>query len=59
MMKKLLLTYLFFSLLLFALFAVISYGYGSGYVYIILRDWQFQSNVLGLLTLFIVISLFT
>ncbi len=58
MMKKLLLTYLFFSLLLFALFAVASYGYGSGYVYIILRDWQFQSNVLGLLTLFIVISLF-
>ena len=56
-MKYLLLAYLLVSLVLFALFAVLSYGYGNGYVYIYWRDWQFQSGVWGLIALFIVISL--
>ncbi|MCH7316151.1 heme biosynthesis protein HemY [Acinetobacter sp. ANC 3882] len=56
-MKYLLLTYLLVSLVLFALFAVLSYGYGNGYVYIYWREWQFQSGVWGLIALFIVMSL--
>lgn len=56
-MKHLLLIYLFATLLIFAAFAVLSFGYGNGYVYIYWRDWQFQSSALGLIALFIVISL--
>ncbi|NIE97606.1 heme biosynthesis protein HemY [Acinetobacter sp. C26M] len=56
-MKRLLLIYVLASLVLFALFAVLSYGYGNGYVYIYWRDWQFQSGVLGLIGLFILVSL--
>ncbi|ENU22228.1 hypothetical protein F993_03121 [Acinetobacter proteolyticus] len=56
-MKHLLWIYLLASLVLFALFAILSYGYGNGYVYIYWRDWQFQSGVWGLITLFLVISL--
>ncbi|USA52920.1 heme biosynthesis protein HemY [Acinetobacter sp. C32I] len=56
-MKHLLWIYLLASLVLFALFAILSYGYGNGYVYIYWRDWQFQSGVWGLIALFIVISL--
>ncbi|EPG35667.1 hypothetical protein [Acinetobacter colistiniresistens] len=56
-MKHLLLIYLLVGLVLFALFSVLSYGFGSGYVYIYWREWQFQSNVLGLLALLIVVSL--
>lgn len=56
-MKRLLLIYVLASLVLFALFSVLSYGYGNGYVYIYWRDWQFQTGVLGLIGLFILISL--
>jgi hypothetical protein len=56
-MKHLVLIYLLAGLVLFALFSVLSYGFGNGYVYIYWREWQFQSSVLGLLALFIVISL--
>ncbi|UUM27941.1 heme biosynthesis protein HemY [Acinetobacter colistiniresistens] len=56
-MKQLMLIYLLVGLVLFALFSVLSYGFGSGYVYIYWREWQFQSNVLGLLALLIFISL--
>lgn len=56
-MKHLLLIYLFATLLIFAAFAVLSFGYGNGYVYIYWRDWQFQSSALGLIALFILISL--
>lgn len=56
-MKHLLLIYLLASLLLFALFSVLSYGYGGGYAYIYWREWQFQSSVWGLIALFIFISL--
>lgn len=56
-MKRLLLIYMLASLVLFALFSVLSYGYGNGYVYIYWRDWQFQTGVLGLIGLFILISL--
>ncbi|MEN5173499.1 heme biosynthesis protein HemY [Acinetobacter higginsii] len=56
-MKRLLLIYVLAILVLFALFSVLSYGYGNGYVYIYWRDWQFQTGVLGLIGLFILISL--
>ncbi|WP_332605855.1 heme biosynthesis protein HemY [Acinetobacter sp. ESBL14] len=56
-MKHLLWIYLLASMVLFALFAILSYGYGNGYVYIYWRDWQFQSGVWGLIALFIIISL--
>ncbi|MCU4581979.1 heme biosynthesis protein HemY [Acinetobacter gyllenbergii] len=56
-MKHLLWIYLLASMVLFALFAILSYGYGNGYVYIYWRDWQFQSGVWGLIALFVVISL--
>ncbi|MCJ0830203.1 heme biosynthesis protein HemY [Acinetobacter sp. NIPH1876] len=56
-MKRLLLIYVLASLVLFALFSVLSYGFGNGYVYIYWRDWQFQTGVLGLIGLFILISL--
>jgi hypothetical protein len=58
MMKQLVLIYLLVSLLIFALLAVLNYGYGAGYVYIYWRDWQFQSSVWGLILLFILVSLF-
>ena len=48
-MKRLVLTYVVASVLLFALCAVLSYGYGTGYVYIYWRTWQFQSSLWGLL----------
>ena len=57
-MKQLVFIYLLVSLLFFAMFAMLSYGYGNGYVYIYWRDWQFQSSLWGLIALFIVISLF-
>lgn len=57
-MKQLVFIYLLVSLLFFAMFAMMSYGYGNGYVYIYWRDWQFQSSLWGLIALFIVISLF-
>ena len=50
-MKRLVLTYAVASVLLFALCAVLSYGYGTGYVYIYWRTWQFQSSLWGLLAL--------
>ena len=58
MMKQLVLIYLLVGLLIFALLAVLNYGYGAGYVYIYWRDWQFQSSVWGLILLFILVSLF-
>ena len=57
-MKQLVLIYLLVGLLIFALLAVLNYGYGAGYVYIYWRDWQFQSSVWGLILLFILVSLF-
>ena len=57
-MKHLLLIYSLATLLIFAAFAVLSFGYGGGYVYILWHDWQFQSSVLGLIVLFILISFF-
>ncbi|WP_343581634.1 heme biosynthesis protein HemY [Acinetobacter sp.] len=56
-MKQLMLIYFLSALVLFALFSVLSYGYGNGYVYIYWREWQFQSSVWGLIALFIVTSL--
>ena len=41
-MKQILLAYLFISLLAVALFSVLSFGYGPGYVYIYWREWQPQ-----------------
>lgn len=58
-MKQLMLIYFLSALVLFALFSVLNYGYGNGYVYIYWREWQFQSSVWGLIALFIAISLFS
>lgn len=58
-MKHLVRIYLLASLLLFALFAVLSYGYGHGYAYIYWRDWQFQSSAWGLIALFVFVSFLT
>ncbi|RZF50038.1 heme biosynthesis protein HemY [Acinetobacter halotolerans] len=55
-MKHLVLIYFLASILLFALFAVLSYGYGHGYAYIYWREWQFQSSAWGLIALFIFVS---
>ena len=44
-MKQILLAYLFISLLAVALFSVLSFGYGPGYVYIYWREWQIQTNI--------------
>ncbi len=56
-MKAILLAYAWITLVLVAVFSVLSYGHGAGYVYIFWRDWQIQSNLwvlflaLGLLSL--------
>lgn len=55
-MKHILWMYLLVSLILFALFAVLSYSYGNGYVYIYWREWQFQSSLWGLIALLLLIS---
>ena len=44
-MKQILLAYLFLSLLVVALFSVLSFGYGPGYVYLYWREWQIQTNL--------------
>ncbi|RKG29484.1 heme biosynthesis protein HemY [Acinetobacter tianfuensis] len=44
-MKQIILAYLFVGLLCAAIFSVLSYGYGAGYVYLYWRDWQIQTNI--------------
>lgn len=55
-MKAILLAYAFIGLLLIALLSLLSYGYGPGYVYLLWRDWQIQSN---LWVLFFTLALFS
>lgn len=54
-MKHILLVYLFISLIFVALFSLLSYGYGSGYVYLYWRNWQVQTN-LWILIAFVIFS---
>lgn len=56
-MKQILLAYLFISLLAVALFSVLSFGYGAGYVYIYWRDWQIQTNMWLFLIILALLSL--
>lgn len=56
-MKHLLWVYLLISLFLFAVLALLSYDYGMGYVYLYWRQWQLQTNIWGLITVFVTFSL--
>ncbi len=53
-MKQILLAYVVVSIVLIALLSVLSYGYGSGYVYVYWREWQLQTNIWLLLFFFLV-----
>lgn len=44
-MKTIILAYTFVTLLILALFSVLSYGYDVGYVYVFWRDFQLQTNL--------------
>ncbi|MCH4244795.1 heme biosynthesis protein HemY [Acinetobacter gerneri] len=55
-MKHILLVYLFISLIFVALFSLLSYGYGSGYVYLLWRNWQVQTNLWILIAFIILMS---
>ncbi|CAB1207913.1 heme biosynthesis protein HemY [Acinetobacter bouvetii] len=57
-MKQILLAYVFISLIIIALLSVLSYGYGSGYVYLYWRDWQIQTNIWMLFIFLAGLSLF-
>ena len=57
-MKQIILAYLFVGLLCAAIFSVLSFGYGAGYVYLYWRDWQIQTNV-WILILFLTIFSFS
>ena len=57
-MKAILLAYVFIGLLLIALLSLLSYGYGPGYVYLLWRDWQIQSNLWVLFFTLALLSLF-
>ena len=56
-MKHILLAYLLVTLVLIALLSVLSYGFGSGYIYIYWRDWQIQSNIWFLVSALMIVSL--
>ncbi len=56
-MKHILLAYLLISLLAAALFSVLSYGYGAGYVYLYWREWQIQTNLWLFIILLALLSL--
>ena len=56
-MKQILRAYLLISLLAAALFSMLSFGYGAGYVYLYWRDWQIQTNIWFLLILLALLSL--
>ena len=44
-MKQIIFAYVFVALLCTALFSLLSYGYGAGYVYLYWREWQIQTNL--------------
>ena len=56
-MKQIVSAYIVVSLTLFALLAVLSYGYGAGYVYVNWRGWQLQSTLFVSFMLLAVLSL--
>lgn len=43
-MRQILLAYAIITLVALALFSVLSYGHGAGYVYLYWRGWQIQTN---------------
>lgn len=53
-MKQTLRAYAIITIVVFAVLAVLSYGYSPGYVYLHWRDWQLQTNIW---VLFIVLAL--
>lgn len=55
-MKQIILAYLFVGLLCTALFSLLSYGYGAGYVYLYWREWQIQTNLWVLIFCLILLS---
>lgn len=55
-MKQILLAYALVCLLGIALLSLLSYGYGSGYVYLYWREWQVQTNIWLLAALLVLIS---
>ena len=55
-MKHILLAYGFVSLILIALLSVLSYGVGTGYVYVLWRGVQIQSNLWFVVFFFVFLS---
>ena len=57
-MRQILLAYAIISLVVFATLSVLSYGHGTGYVYLYWREWQVQTNIWVLFITLALLSLF-
>ena len=56
-MRQILLAYAMITLVVFAVLSVLSYGYGTGYVYLYWREWQIQTNFWLLFAVLALLSL--